>query len=806
MAGGSSRVPVRRADLLPVLIVPLAAATPAEAQERVRIDLPGGRLSDALIALAGQTGASIGTSDTGLSAVRTPPLRGRMTLGAALDRLLAGTDYRYRFAAPRIVRITRARRPARTDRRRPSPLPTPPPTPAPAVLPPPPPPPDREIVITASKRGVALGRFGGTAHSVDLDDENAGRFGARGTDAILGRLPMIASTSFGPGRDKIYIRGLADSSFNGPSQSTVGQYLGEARLTFNAPDPNVNLYDMDRVEVLEGPQDTLYGSGSLGGILRLLPNAPDPSRPAASAAAGLLVTRDGGWGNDLAAMVNVPLARDRIGLRLVGYGSNDAGYIDDLQRGLRDVNRTRTYGGRARLLWEAGEDWRIELGALAQTIVARDGQYAQRGAPPLTRRTAIAQPFDNDYRMADVMVRKQWDGLELVSATSFVDHRLENRFDATGFPGTTGPQIYDEKVAIRLVSNETRLARPDREGLGWLIGWSLLFSENRISRDLGPPGAQSAITGIRNETGEAALFGQYGLRLSSRLNLTLGGRLTLASSTGAPIDDPDDDKEASRMDVWAAPMGEATWRAGSRTILYARYQEGFRAGGLALSPTGAPSAAQRFLSDNLGSFDVGLRYGQRGVDRFSLSAAASYATWENIQADLVDASGLPYTTNIGDGRILSLELDLMWRATPSLSLELAGFLNDSELTTPAEGSVGSDDDTLPNIARAGARIAARYRIELTSTALLTLDGSARYVGRSRLGPVGPFDLAQGGFVSGRVGARLAWGRLGVTLDIDNVANVRGNRFSYGNPFTLAQGDQITPLRPRTLRIGLDVRF
>ncbi|MDQ8757363.1 TonB-dependent receptor [Sphingosinicella sp. LHD-64] len=771
------------------------------AQETVQVNLPGGRLSDALIALAEQTGASIGTSDTGLAAIRTSPLRGRMTLRAALDRLLAGTGYRYGFAGPRIVRITRAPRPARAARRRP------PPSAIPLPALPPPSPPEPDIVITASKRGIALDRFGGTAHAVDLDEGNAGRFGARGTDAILERLPMLASTSLGPGRDKIYIRGLADSSFNGPSQSIVGQYLGEARLIFNAPDPNINLYDMNRVEVLEGPQDTLYGSGSLGGILRLIPNAPDPSGHAASAATGLLVTQGGGWGNDLAAMVNVPLARDRIGLRLVGYGSNDAGYIDDLQRSLRDVNRTRTYGGRARLLWEAGDAWRIEVGALAQTIVGRDGQYALRDAPPLTRWTNFAQPYNNDYTMGELTVRKRWNRTELISAIGFVNHSLENRFDATGFPGTTGPQVYDETVGITLVSNETRLSRPDRDGLGWLIGWSLLLSENRISRDLGPPGAQVAITGIRNETGEAALFGQYGLRLTSRLNLTLGGRLTFASLTGAPIDDPDDEGEASRMDVWAAPMGEMTWRAGPRLTVYARYQEGFRAGGLALSPTGAPSAAQRFLSDNLGSFDIGLRYGRRGVDRFSLAAAASYATWKNIQADLVDASGLLYTTNIGNGSILSLELDLTWRVTPSLSLEMAGFLNDSELSAPAGEAIDDDDSPdLPNIARAGARVAARYRTQLTSTASLTIDGSARYVGRSRLVAVGPADFNQGGFVNGRIGARIDFGGVGMTLDVDNVGDVRGNRFSFGNPFTLAQGNQITPLRPRTFRIGLDVRY
>jgi len=85
---------------------------------------------------------------------------------------------------------------------------------------------------------------------------------------------MLASTNLGTGRNKIFIRGVADSSFNGPSQSIVGQYLGDVRLTFNAPDPDLELYDIARVEVLEGPQGTLYGAGSLGGVVRVCPARP----------------------------------------------------------------------------------------------------------------------------------------------------------------------------------------------------------------------------------------------------------------------------------------------------------------------------------------------------------------------------------------------------------------------------------------------------------------------------------------------------------------------------------------------------
>jgi outer membrane receptor protein involved in Fe transport len=250
--------------------------------------------------------------------------------------------------------------------------------------------------VTATKQGVSLARFAGTARVIDLEPGDIGRFGESGTEAALARLPMLGSTSLGPGRNKIFIRGIADSSFNGQSQSVVGQYLGEARLTFNAPDPDLQLYDIARIEVLEGPQGTLYGSGSLAGIVRLVPNAPDPSGLAASATAGLTATEHGNPGGDFSSMINLPLVADRLTLRAVGYGAIKGGYIDDAGRGLRDVNRTTIYGGRAALRWEPGDDWQIQLGATLQFIADRDGQYAERGLPDLTRNSTLAQPFVND--------------------------------------------------------------------------------------------------------------------------------------------------------------------------------------------------------------------------------------------------------------------------------------------------------------------------------------------------------------------------------------------------------------------------
>lgn len=798
MAGSSSRSPVRLAEPVAAISFLCLAAAPAPAQQPVAFNIPAGRLSDALIALGQQAGITIGTSEAGLGNVRVRGLRGRMPVREALNRLLAGSGYTFSYVGPGAVRILRAA-PVRRASAPPAPRAPVPAMPAPEA-------PPAEIIVTASKQGVPLERFAGSAHVIDLSESQPGRFGARGSAAVLERLPMLASTSLGPGRNKLYIRGVADSSFNGPSQSIVGQTYGDVRLTFNAPDPDLQLVDMAQVEVLEGPQGTLYGTGSLGGLLRLVPNPVDLGETAASLSGGLLATRHGNPGGDLAGMLNVPLVPGRLALRAVGYGAVDGGYIDDAGRGLRNVNRVTDYGGRATLLLDAGDGWRVELGGLAQYIAGRDGQYAMRGLPPLTRSSSVAQPFDNDYQLGQLTVRKRWPGVELVSATGIVRHALETRFDATGFPGTAGPQLYMENVGITLLSNETRLSQPNARGEGWVIGWSLLHDINRIRRRLGPPAATLPIAGVRNEVTEAALFGQYSLGLADRLTATLGGRLTWSRSIGQPLDAPPHSEEPSRTDLRFSPTAALSWRLGGGTLLYARVQRGFRAGGLAVTASGAATAVQRFESDSLTSWELGMRTGVPGHSRFSFDASLSYARWADIQADLVDSRGLPYTANIGNGRILGLEVEATWRATPALSFDAAFFLNNAALTSPAPAFVTTGERDLPNIADSGGRVAAHLRTILSPALALQLDGAVRYVGHSQLGIGPPLDVKQGGFVEAQLGARLDFGQFAVSLDVDNLTDARGNRFSFGNPFTVGQGMQTTPLRPRTVRIGFDAHF
>ncbi|WP_404478743.1 TonB-dependent receptor domain-containing protein [Novosphingobium sp. BL-52-GroH] len=775
-----------------------AAAVPAQARPTQSFAVPAGRLSDALIALSEQAGISITIDDPRLNALRTDGISGRYELSEALARLLRGSGYGFVFVDPRTVRLVhQTRGPAR------QPLPSPRPRPAP--------PPDGagpDIVVSATKQRLGLLDYPASISVVEPDRTQLARAGGQGTAFILGKLPQLSSTNLGPGRNKVFIRGIADSSFNGASQSTISQYLGDTRLIYSAPDPDLALYDIARVEVLEGPQGTLYGAGTLGGIIRIVPHAPELNSWGIDLSAGLRATQDGAPGGDGAVTVNVPLVEGRLALRIVGYETIDGGYIDDTERGLRDINRNRTSGLRASLRWQPDRAWTLDVSVVGQDIASRDGQYTLRGEPDLVRRSAIAQPFDNDYRLVDLTVRRDWGPVQLVSATGYTHHVIRSTFDATltTMGPIATPVAFTEDITVRLFSHETRLSGPLGGSGSWLAGIGLVNNDDRVERQMGTPAAPALIAGLSNSTLDLAAFGEAGVPLTGNLILTAGGRFSyvrqsseLTGHTEAEASEP------VRTQRRFLPATGLSWRPARGLLVYGRFQQGYRPGGLQVTGSAAAPRAERFGADRIGTMEAGLRFGMDQGARLSGSFVASLARWNDVQADLVGLDGLPYIANIGSGRVRNLAFSLAWHPRDFLSFEAAGFLNSSDLSKPAPAFADASDRDLPNIADEGGRFAAKYDRQL-SWAQVTFDAAVRYVGYSKLAIRAPFALGQGRYYDLSTGARLGFGKWGVAMDIDNLLNTRANTFSLGNPFSVAEGQQQTPMRPRSIRIGLDASF
>ncbi|QJU60647.1 TonB-dependent receptor [Sphingomonas sp. AP4-R1] len=798
--------------LLPLLAWPATAASPA-------LDLPAGRLGDVVRALGRATQTSISVEDPALWSRPVPALRGKMSARAALRRLAEAAGAEMRPAGPNGYRLLAKAppRPRAVVAAAPHHIARAPVQPAP----------QDDIIITASKRDVRLSDLAGQVSLLDGADLSFG--GPGGTDAILSRLSSVSSTHLGAGRNKLFIRGIADSSFTGPTQSTVGQYIGDLRLTYNAPDPDLRLYDVASVEVLEGPQGTLYGAGSLGGIIRLTPTAPALGQAGGSIAAGVATTAHGDPSGDLSAMLNLPVVRDRAALRIVGYGISEGGYIDNPLRDEKDINRTRTIGGRATLRLEAGDGWTIDLGGVGQRTRGDDSQYADRNATRLTRSSAIAQGFFASYAMGSVVVSKDWGGLRFRSSNGIASQHLRERYDAgvpAGYvlPGT-GVDVLpfaagavlskgEERVFIqqnqtRLLASESRLWRPLAGGFGWVIGTSLTSNRTEQQRAIGPDGSILPATGVVNRADEYTLYGEASVAPVRGLILTGGGRISHARLSGAAVDVPPifalrATAEGDRHATTVLPSASAVATLLPRLSAFVRYQEGFRPGGLAVES----NFVRRFDGDHVATLESGLRFGQPRRDRFDLTASVSHTRWDDIQADFIDATGLPSTANIGDGRIWTASFAAGWKPIEALRLDIGATFNDSSVREPVEPIMRTAlarMSRVPNVARYAGRIGLDYVRPVDGDLTLRINGWARYVGKSRLG-IGPMlGEAQGDYLDTALTMRLGRPRLGATLSVTNIADQVGNRFALGTPFAVGQG-QITPLRPRTIRLGLDASF
>ncbi|USU13839.1 TonB-dependent receptor [Sphingomonadaceae bacterium OTU29THOMA1] len=789
----------------------LAAAAPAAA-EPLRLDLPAGSVGQQVMALGRVARVSVVVPDARLWARRLPALRGQLRVEVALALIARRAEARVESVGSNSWRLVPQPRSQATPK---------PPRMAFVRWSRPDPEADVDIVVVASKRDTARDHFPGQVARVSGSDLEFG--GTGGTERLADRLTSVASTYLGAGRNKLFIRGIADSSFTGPTQATVGQYFGDLRLSYNAPDPDLRLSDLAAVEVLEGPQGTLYGAGSLGGLIRLVPNAPDPSRFSGSATFGGSATTHGAPGADTQLVANVPLVADRLAIRVVANAASEGGYIDKPLLGRTDVNRTRIAGGRAAAHLDIAPSWSVELIGIAQGIRGSDSQYADREGRPLSRSAPVIEGFSADFAQAQFVLAGELGDIRFRSTSGLTGHDLMERYDATA-PG--GPvRLFAQANRTRMQANETRIWSSRADGSGWLAGFSYIHNRTRLTRLYGAPNALRPTTGVFNGIGETTVYGEASLRLLPGLLTTGGLRVTRSILDGAGADVmrrmtlAQLATTAQRVQTIVLPSASALVDLTPGVQMFLRYQQGFRPGGLAIEG----DFVRQFRNDRVATIEAGLRSGRQGADRLDGAITLAHTSWRDIQADFIDGSGLPSTANIGDGQLWTVEATLGARLTSALRVEGAISYNDSRIDGPSNarifdlvGSFATEPaitraqllarlSQIPNIARVTARAGVVYQRRLAGAMNIKIDGWVRYVGSSRLG-VGPvLGQSQGSYLDSGITARLGLDAFGITAGISNLADVRGNRFALGTPFTTGR-DQVTPLRPRTLRIGMDAAF
>ncbi|WP_343698256.1 TonB-dependent receptor [Caulobacter sp.] len=776
------------------------------AEQRVRLDIRKTTAAETLIELGIRMGVSLG----GVEACKGPgiALVGPYTLKEALDLLTSeGGGCRYAFVDPRTVRFWLPHPPAPARFR---PLPQPVITQPEQIVPVAP------LVISAGKRPPRLGSLPGGVSvigSPQLQDTGVGE-----TASVSRQTAGFITTNLGAARNKILLRGLSDGTFTGRTQSTVGTYLDDVPVNYNAPDPDLRLIDVDRVEVMRGPQGALYGGGSLSGVYRIVTRAPELDTWSASVGATTARTKSGSDSYRFESVVNVPTSSNSA-LRAVAYHDLDGGYLDDVTLRLSNVDSTTRRGGRAAWRADLGE-WQVRLGVAGQTISSKDTQYVTLAPTGPRRANQVRETHQNRLGQTSLKITGAGDWGRFEAVTGYVTHRFASRYDATLSLSQFSEQaielgLYDERSKVRMTVQDMLYTGPERGRLRWLIGAFTATSIEESDADL-----RARSVGItrsvydedrKDRLNEYALYGEASYDLGGGWRIAAGGRQFRTTvhtrsyvTAPAPGQSRDLDRKASFQGF--SPKLSIQRELPHGGLVYLLTSEGYRAGGFNSGGLVTPSETRRvFRPDHLRNYEAGMTLNPWN-GRVSLRTAVFYDDWRNIQTDQYFTSGLSYTANIGSGRNRGLEVETAWRASPRLTLSANALFNDPELTRIAPGYGITDAARLPGVPDVSFGSLVTYHRPVTPGASLLLTAETGYIGESRLTFDPRYSPTMGGYYTGKLSAQLLTDRWRAALFVSNPWNGSSDTFAYGNPFSFGQVRQVTPQRPRTWSLALSANF
>jgi outer membrane receptor protein involved in Fe transport len=743
--------------------------------------------SEALIDLALQADISL----LGAAACRgvSPTLAGRYSVEQALNRLLADANCEWRMPAAGVVQISPLKRAA------PEPA-------APTAV--------SEVLITVTKRVEAANRLAASVST--LSRRALAETGSVDPADISGQLSGLLTTDLGPARDKLLLRGLSDGAFTGRSRSTVGTYLDDAPLNYNAPDPDLRLVDVEQIEVVRGPQGALYGGGSLSGVFRIVTRKPDLYAYEGEARVTGAYTAKGAPSHAVETIGNFPLVEGRLALRAAAYEETQGGYLDNLDPRRKDVDQTRRYGGRLTLAFQADDTWSGNLSVTGQQLASKDTHYTLRGLG-LIRQQRIAEPHDNDFALVSASLRGAFDWGEVAATSAYVSHRYASVYDASRvidqFSEGAAFGVYKESTRTEMAVQDIVLTSRGASRLGWLAGaYASVTAEsapNRLLAGLADPLTPAYIDDRRDRISDLALYGEASFELVPGWTAALGARAfrTSVRTRTAVWSERGATRSLDRTvrTTGVSPKFTLQRELGSGDTLYGVISQGHRAGGVnTAGVTALPPGREAFASDRLTNFELGGKFGfmQR---RVSLNAAVFYDVWSNIQTDQFLDSGLLYVANAGDAAIMGLEAEAGYvRGGLSLQANLLASrthilrANPEFATQLAKG--------LPNAPDVSFGLVASYHRPLTRDLSWRVTSAASYVGASRV----TFDPAvsskMGDYVRLKFTAALTSPRWNAELFVTNPLDELSNTFAFGNPFTFVLNEQSTPQRPLTIGLTL----
>jgi iron complex outermembrane receptor protein len=662
----------------------------------------------------------------------------------------------------------------------------------------------------------------------------------------------LSSNSFGAGTQYLSIRGLSVGHAQNSTVATVIDDVpvgsGQVLAFGSSASPDLDPSDLARIEVLKGPQGTLYGADSLGGLIKYVTTDPSTSAYSGRAEVTGIEIPGGGAGYVVRAAGNNPLS-DILAMGVSGFARRDPGYIDNLTTGQNNINSADVYGGHLTALFRPSEDFSLKLGALVQNTNGNGTPYVNSSNPgdypqgdlKTTGMTNSGQYYTR-WQLYTAALSAKLAGLDVTSVTGYNTNTIDTGLDATtldspvanDYFGVTGATFHYHYHTDK-VSQEFRVSSSIQKWFDWTAG--AFYSHETSPGSTFQDRANNLTTGefvgafFQNNYSpvtfsEYALFGDLTFHLTDRFDVQVGGRHEWEQSlyqnvstgpavyqfAGVPSPDVHPAGQSSANPFTYLVTPELSISPDLR--VYARVASGFRIGGPNFFTGGgfAVGVPPEYKPDTTVSYELGVK-GDIPEIRLSFDAAAYYISWKDVQLNVANASDTGYVTNAGNAKSEGIEWSMETHPVSGFTLSAQGSYNNAVLTQnlPQDavnaGTYALAGDRLPYNIRLSGGLKANQDIRLPNEWVAFVGGAVNYVG-SR-----PYEFASGPTqprewlpaytqLNLRTGARYQSWLL--NLYVNNVTDKRGVdgllNFAFNQGNTGGQYTVVT--QPRTVGLGV----
>jgi iron complex outermembrane receptor protein len=564
-------------------------------------------------------------------------------------------------------------------------------------------------------------------------------------------VPGLQLTQATPGFGRLVLRGIN----TGGVASTVGVYVDETTLGSSSGLANgailaadFDTFDIARVEVLRGPQGTLYGASSLGGVLKYVTVEPQFDSFQGRVRGTVETVDNGDMSYSGAAVANMPVS-DNLAFRASGFYRKLGGFIDSIGTAGSDVadniNDSKVTGGRASMLYKPSDAFSLRLSAYVQdidngasSVVDSDSLTGKSLYGGLTQSQFVPEAADVRYRVYSATAVFDVGFADLTTATSYGTLTQDFRVDFTTLISPTLEAIFgvpneafnSQITRVKRFTQEVRLSSQKSERFDWLFGGYYTDEKGLIDQNVKvvTPGTLAVLPGlpeigvgtIDSKYKEYAAFANVTIKLAPRFDLTLGGRFShnkqdeFQQTDGLLFGGASTIPGNSSEDVFTYSVAPK-FKFNDRLALYARVAKGFRPGGPnALAPNAPPGTPSSYNSDSIVSYEAGLK-GENATRSFGFDMAAFHIDWKDIQL-LARVNGVGINTNASGAQSDGVEFSLQFRPTEGLRLSVNGAYTDAKLTEDTDLLLvgGHDGDRLPFTPKTSYSLSGDYEWSLAA--------------------------------------------------------------------------------------------